>query len=163
MGFRGGNATGGRIVLLPSACWAHGAFKIMANLGAARLLRFLKVPELRRACFHQARVAQAVPLPGALFHTRNLALHLCAPQIPLVPAPTFREQKINANFFWTKFFENPSGRGSLHQKSWTSAPKNVFSCGPGDGETLKLALLKFYCRGVSHEKQRFWTIFLSAP
>ena len=26
----------------------------------------------------------------------------------------------------------------------------------------KFALSKFYRRGVSHEKQRFWTIFLSA-
>ena len=44
-----------------------------------------------------------------------------------------RGQKINANFFCTKFFENPSGHGRLHRKSWTSAPKNVFFCGPGDG------------------------------
>ena len=29
--------------------------------------------------------------------------------------------------------------------------------------TIKFALSKFYCRGVSHEKQRFWTICLSAP
>ena len=30
--------------------------------------------------------------------------------------------------------------------------------------TTKIALSKFYCRGVCHEKkQRFWTIFLSAP
>ena len=28
--------------------------------------------------------------------------------------------------------------------------------------TIKFALSKFYCRGVSHEKQRFWTILLSA-
>ena len=27
----------------------------------------------------------------------------------------------------------------------------------------KIFALKLYCRGVSHEKQRFWTIFLSAP
>ena len=31
--------------------------------------------------------------------------------------------------------------------------------------TIKFALAKFYCRGVSHEKQKtaFWTIFLSVP
>ena len=47
-----------------------------------------------------------------------------------------RGQKINANFFCTKFFENPSGHGRLRQKSWTSAPKSAFFCGPGDGEKL---------------------------
>ena len=30
-------------------------------------------------------------------------------------------------------------------------------------DKIKFALSKFYCRGVSHEKQRFWTTFLSAP
>ena len=28
---------------------------------------------------------------------------------------------------------------------------------------MKISFSKFYCRGVSHEKQRFGTIFLSAP
>ena len=37
VGFRGSNASGGRIVLLPGACWAHGASK-MAGLGASLLL-----------------------------------------------------------------------------------------------------------------------------
>ena len=50
--------------------------------------------------------------------------------------PLFRGQKINANFFCTKFFENPSGHGRPRRKSWTSAPKTVFFCGPGDGEKL---------------------------
>ena len=54
----------------------------------------------------------------------------------LVKMAFFRDQNINANFFWTKFFENPSGHGRPHQKSWTSAPKSVFSCGPGGGEKL---------------------------
>ena len=27
----------------------------------------------------------------------------------------------------------------------------------------KICTFRIYCRGVSHEKQRFWTIFLSAP
>ena len=48
----------------------------------------------------------------------------------------YRGQKINANFFCTKFFENPSGHGRPRQKSWTSAPKNAFFCGPGDAEKL---------------------------
>ena len=47
-----------------------------------------------------------------------------------------RGQKINANFFCTKFFNNPSGHGRPRRKSWTSAPKSVFSCGPGGGEKL---------------------------
>ena len=34
----------------------------------------------------------------------------------------------------TKFFKNPSGHGCPRRKSWTSAPKNAFSCGPGGGE-----------------------------
>ena len=48
----------------------------------------------------------------------------------------YRGQKINANFFRTKFFDNPSGHGRPHRKSWTSAPKSAFSCGPGGGEKL---------------------------
>ena len=48
----------------------------------------------------------------------------------------FRSQKINANFFCTNFFDNPSGRGRPRRKSWTSAPKSAFSCGPGGGEKL---------------------------
>ena len=48
----------------------------------------------------------------------------------------FRGQTINANIFCTKFFENPSGHGRPHRKSWTSAPKSALFCGPGDGEKL---------------------------
>ena len=48
-----------------------------------------------------------------------------------------RGQKINANFFGTKFFDNPSGHGRPRgKKSWTSAPKSGFFCGPGGGEKL---------------------------
>ena len=47
-----------------------------------------------------------------------------------------RRQKINANFLCTNFFNNPSGHGHPPRKSWTSAPKTVFSCGPGGGEKL---------------------------
>ena len=45
----------------------------------------------------------------------------------------FRGQKINTNFFCTKFFENPSGYG---RKSWTSAPKSVFPAGRWREETF---------------------------
>ena len=47
-----------------------------------------------------------------------------------------RGKKINANFFCTKFLKNPSGHGRPRRKSWTSAPKSAFFCGPGDGEKL---------------------------
>ena len=47
-----------------------------------------------------------------------------------------RGQKLNANFFCTKFFGNPSGHGRPRRKSWTSAPKSGFSCGPGDGKNF---------------------------
>ena len=40
------------------------------------------------------------------------------------------------HFFCTKFFDNPSGHGRPRRKSWTSAPKSAFSCGPGGGEKL---------------------------
>ena len=44
--------------------------------------------------------------------------------------------KNQRKFFCTKFFDNPSGHGRPHRKSWTSAPKSAFSCGPGGGEEL---------------------------
>ena len=31
---------------------------------------------------------------------------------------------------------SPSGHGRPRRKSWMSAPKSVFSCGPGGGEKL---------------------------
>ena len=37
VGFRGSNASGGRIVLLPGTFWAHGASKRKATLGASLL------------------------------------------------------------------------------------------------------------------------------
>ena len=47
-----------------------------------------------------------------------------------------RGQKINANFFCTKFFKNPSGHGRPRQKSWTSAPKVRFSAAPVMGRNF---------------------------
>ena len=47
-----------------------------------------------------------------------------------------RGQKINTNSFCTKFFGNPSGHGRPRRKSWTTAPKSAFSCGPAGGEKL---------------------------
>ena len=37
MGFRGSDASGGRVALLPSVFWAYGASKFMATLGASTL------------------------------------------------------------------------------------------------------------------------------
>ena len=45
-------------------------------------------------------------------------------------------RKINVIFCCGKFFDNPSGHGRPRRKSWTSAPKSAFSCGPGGGEKL---------------------------
>ena len=45
-------------------------------------------------------------------------------------------KEINANFFCTKFFENPLGRGRPRCKSWASAPKSVFPCGPVMGRNF---------------------------
>ena len=45
-------------------------------------------------------------------------------------------KKSTQTFFVQSFFENPSGHGRPHRKSWTSAPKSAFCCGPGDGEKL---------------------------
>ena len=87
VGFRRSNASGGRIVLLPGAFWAHGASK-MAILGAPLLLCIYSVSEFWRACFRQARVARAVLPPGALFRARAFALPP-RPQIPHAPTPTF--------------------------------------------------------------------------
>ena len=47
--------------------------------------------------------------------------------------PIFRVPKINV---CTNFFHNPSGHGRLRRKSWMSAPKSAFSCGPSGGEKL---------------------------
>ena len=49
---------------------------------------------------------------------------------------SFRGQKINANFFCTKFFENPSGHGRPRRKSCTSAPKVHFSAAPVMGRNF---------------------------
>ena len=88
MGFQGSNAFGGRIVLLPGACWAHGASK-MAILGASVLLCILQ-------CF---RVGEGMLPPGAcrmshasarrIVSCRGLCVSSLCSQIPLAPAPTF--------------------------------------------------------------------------
>ena len=86
VGFQGNNASSGRIALLPGACWAHRASN-MAILDASFCSVLYTVSELRRACFQQERVAEAVPPPGALFHARALAFPPCAPKSHVCPLP----------------------------------------------------------------------------
>ena len=73
-----------------------------------------------------------LPLPRP--HNRNTQANALA--TPGANYPLVRGQKINANFFCTKFFKTASGHGRPRRKSWTSAPKIAFSCGPGGGEKL---------------------------
>ena len=90
----GSNASSGRIVLLPGTFSAHGASK-MATLGAALLVWIYSVSELRRACFRQARVAQAVLPPGALFQASASAFPLCAPKSHMCPLPHLASSESN--------------------------------------------------------------------
>ena len=88
VGFRGSNASGGPIVLLPSAFWAHGTSK-MAILGASLLLCILQ-------CFG---ASEGMLPPGAcrssrdsarrIVSCRGLCVSSLCPQIPHAPAPTF--------------------------------------------------------------------------
>ena len=90
VGFRGSNASGGRIVLLPvrnlvgrtvlpkCPLWAHLFYSVLYS-----------VSELRRARFRQARVARAVlSLPsGTLFRVGVFALPSCDPKSHMLPLP----------------------------------------------------------------------------
>ena len=94
MGFRGSNASGGRIVLLPSAFWAHGASK-MATLGASLLLCVSQCFRAYEGMFlQQARVARAVLTPGALFRAGAFAFPPCAPRSHMRLLPHFRVSDI---------------------------------------------------------------------
>ena len=86
VGFRGSNASGGRIVLLPAAFWAHVLPKwpLWAHLFYSV---FYSVSELGRACFRQARVARAVLPPNEMFRAGAFALPPCAPKSHLCPLP----------------------------------------------------------------------------
>ena len=55
----------------------------------------------------------------------------CVPSQEMIGA-----KKSTQTFFCTKLFGNPSGHGRPRRRSWTSAPKNAFFCGPDDGEKL---------------------------
>ena len=81
-GFRGSNASGGRIVLLPCACWAQGEttqWPLWAHPFYWVSVCY-SVSELRKACFCQARVAQAVLPQSAVFHAGASAHPPCDPK-----------------------------------------------------------------------------------
>ena len=52
----------------------------------------------------------------------------------------------------SEFFEDPWGHGRPRRKSWTSAPKSVFSCGSGDGDKLFDAWSSG-CKGQEHRRE----------
>ena len=66
----------GRTVFPKWPFWAHLFYSV-----------FYSVSELRRACFRQACVAQAVLPPGALFRAGAFALPPCAPKSHMSPLP----------------------------------------------------------------------------
>ena len=73
-------------MLLPGAFWAHVLPKwpFWAHLLYSL---FYTVSELRTACLRQARVAQAMLPPGALFHAGAFALPPRAPKSHMCPLP----------------------------------------------------------------------------
>ena len=48
--------------------------------------------------------------------------------------PFIGAKKSTQTFFVLSFSTTPSGHGRPGRKSWTSAPKSAFSCGPGGVE-----------------------------
>ena len=84
VGFRGSNASGGCIVLLPGAFWVLPKWPLWAHLFYSV---FHSVSELRRACFRQARVARAVLPPGAMLRAGAFALPPCASKSHMRPLP----------------------------------------------------------------------------
>ena len=72
VGFQGSNASGGRVVLLPSACWAHGASKIGLFRRISSTLYSTAFQRLRghvaaqcvshKVCFRQAHCFMQNPL-----------------------------------------------------------------------------------------------------
>ena len=76
-----GNASSGRIALLPGACWAQGASK-MTN---ALYLQYLIVQEVDASA---RRVSHKPVLPPGAFYRPEPLCFLPAPLIPLVPPPT---------------------------------------------------------------------------
>ena len=85
MGFLGSNVSGGRIVCLPRACWAHGASK-MANLGEF-LLYIFQCASLRKTCFRQTHAAETLLPPSAWFHPETFAFPPCLPKSHLCTLP----------------------------------------------------------------------------
>ena len=55
-----------------------------------------------------------------------------------------RGQKINADFFCTKFFENPSGHGRPHRKFVDVRTTKWVSCGPAGSSDRKFKFMSFF-------------------
>ena len=111
VGFRGSNASGRRIVLLPGAFWAHGASK-MSILGASFLLCILQ-------CF---RVWEGMLPPGACRMSHASATVLPNPtctrsHIWGLPILLVGERKMRPNVFLHKLFEYAQGSGTSRQNS----------------------------------------------
>ena len=85
MGFRGGNNSSGRIVILPGAFWVHGAFK-MATLGASLLHCILQCFRTEEACF---RVSHELCFRQAHCSCKGLCASSLCPRIHMRPLPQF--------------------------------------------------------------------------
>ena len=89
VGFRGSNASGRRIVLLPGAFWAHGASK----------MAILEAPFFTLCILQCFRAWEGMLPPSAcrmshasarrIVSCRDLCVSSLYSQIPLAPAPTF--------------------------------------------------------------------------
>ena len=88
VGFRGSNASGGRIVLLPGAFWAHGASK-MVILGASLLLYVLQHLGAQEGMLPPGACRTSCASARRIVSCRGLCASSLCSQIPLVPAPTF--------------------------------------------------------------------------
>ena len=88
MGFQGSNASGRRIMLLPGAFWAHGAFK-MAVLGASFLLCILQYFRVWEGMLPPGACRMSHASARRIVSYRGLCVSSPCSQIPLAPAPTF--------------------------------------------------------------------------
>ena len=99
VGFRGSNASGRRIVLLPGAFWAHGASK-MAILGASFLLCILQCFSVWEGMLPPGACRMSHASARRIVSCSGLCVSSLCSQIPLAPAPTFgafRKRHIRKN------------------------------------------------------------------
>ena len=88
VGFQGSNASGGRIVLLPAAFWAHCASK-MAILGASLLLCVLQYFRASEGMLPPGACRSSRASAKCIVSCRGLCASSLCPQVPHAPAPTF--------------------------------------------------------------------------